>query len=395
MPEAVLHGEADFVRRQTIRKAFKVGNDYPVGVKSFSQHLQEISDDDFFSCGGDDAEPDSDGYDSGKFTEVWIKHPKGFVLACDDGLDLQLDVCSEEVLPKKGQQRPAVLTLEERTDGVPLAPSGDSVGNLELRPFSVRQIEGAANMFEINGCGIVSLDPVEDEVSEEIATAIDQIGLSEMVSYVLENFDESLGEPSSDEEDYSLAINRVMEGFSFEQAADMEGNAPDLMEAFVLPDCFFTNMAGGEGVSQRLTRSKAGRKSVEEEKQVIPLKEGTDGKDDDELEDFKRPGDEKGGGKSGENGLRGEKMRAAREEALKNFPRKSYGDYVERSYGKTRLNIASINLAGAKQARDNPIDFAADTLSLMDYMDADILCFQDFNLQLNSYAFEVFKALLG
>ena len=313
MPEAVQHDEADFERRQAIREAFKIGIDFPVGAKSFTQQSQESSDDGLFSCGGDNGEPDSDGYDSGRFIEVWSKQSKGFVSTWDDGLDkdgspasekvshksyLQLDVNCERILPKKDQQRPAVLTLEERTDGVPLAPSGDSAGNLELRPFSVRQIEGADNMFEINGCGIVSLDSAEDVESEEIATAIDQIGLSEMVSYVLENFDESLGEPSSDEEDYSLAINRVMEGFSFEQAADMEGNAPDLMEAFVLPDCIFTNMAGGEGVSQRITRSKAGRKSVEEEKQVNPLKEGTDGKDDDELEDFKRPGDEKGGGKS-------------------------------------------------------------------------------------------------
>ena len=129
----------------------------------------------------------------------------------------------------------------------------------------------------INGCGIVSLDPAEDVESEEIATAIDQIGLSDMVSYVLENFDDSMGEPSSDEEDYSLAINRVMEGFSFEQAADMESNAPDLMEAFVLPDCTFTNMACGEVVSQRITRSKASRKTVEEEEQANPLKEDTAG----------------------------------------------------------------------------------------------------------------------
>ena len=157
------------------------------------------------------------------------------------------------------------------------------------------------------------MDSAENLVSEEICTAIDQIGLSEMVSFVLENFEDSMGEPSSDEDDYSLAINRVMEGFSFEQAADMESNAPDLMEAFVLPDCTFTNMACGEVVSQRITRSKASRKIVEEEEQVKPLKEGNAGKDDDdELEDFKRSGDEKGGGKSGENGLRGEKMRAAR-----------------------------------------------------------------------------------
>ena len=102
----------------------------------------------------------------------------------------------------------------KRTDGVTLASSGDSAGNLELRPFSVRQIEGAVNQFETNGCGTVSLDSAEDLESEEIATAIDQIGLSEMVSYVLENFDDNLGEPSSDEEDYSLAINRVMEAIN-------------------------------------------------------------------------------------------------------------------------------------------------------------------------------------
>ena len=63
----------------------------------------------------------------------------------------------------------------------------------------------------------------------------------------------------------------------------MESNAPDLMEAFVLPDCSFSNMACGEVVSQRITRSKASRKSVGEEEQVNPRKEGTAGKDDDEL----------------------------------------------------------------------------------------------------------------
>ena len=36
MPEVVQHGEADFVRRQPedIRGTFKVGIDFPVGVKS-------------------------------------------------------------------------------------------------------------------------------------------------------------------------------------------------------------------------------------------------------------------------------------------------------------------------------------------------------------------------
>ena len=58
MPEVVQHGDADFVRRQAIREAFKVGIDFPVGAKSFAQQFQESSDDGFFSCGGDDAEPD-------------------------------------------------------------------------------------------------------------------------------------------------------------------------------------------------------------------------------------------------------------------------------------------------------------------------------------------------
>ena len=153
MPEVVQHDEADFERRQVIREAFKVGIDFPVGAKSFTKQVQESSDDGLFSCGGDNGEPDSDGYDSGRFIEVWSKQSKGFVSTWDDGLDkdgspasekvshksyLQLDVNCEKVLPKKGQQRPAVLTLEERTDGVPLAPSGDSAGNLELRPLSVR-----------------------------------------------------------------------------------------------------------------------------------------------------------------------------------------------------------------------------------------------------------------
>ena len=61
MPEIVQHGEAEFERRQVIREAFKVGIDFSVGAKSFAQQFQESSDDGFFSCGGDNAEPDSDG----------------------------------------------------------------------------------------------------------------------------------------------------------------------------------------------------------------------------------------------------------------------------------------------------------------------------------------------
>ena len=45
MPEAVQHDEADFERRQTIREAFKIGIDFPVGAKSFTQQFQESSDD--------------------------------------------------------------------------------------------------------------------------------------------------------------------------------------------------------------------------------------------------------------------------------------------------------------------------------------------------------------
>ena len=44
-----------------------------------------------------------------------------------------------DVLTERGQQRPAVSTLEKRTDGVPLAYSGDSAVNLEFRPLSVKQ----------------------------------------------------------------------------------------------------------------------------------------------------------------------------------------------------------------------------------------------------------------
>ena len=44
------------------------------------------------------------------------------------------------------------------------------------------------------------------------------------------------------------------------------------MEAFVLPAGTLTNMACGEVESQRVTRSKASRKSVGEEEQVNPRK---------------------------------------------------------------------------------------------------------------------------
>ena len=167
MPEVIQHGDAEFVRRQAIREAFKVGIDFPVGAKSFALQFQESSDDGFFSCGGDDAEPDSDGYDSGRFIDVLSNchKPKGFVTAWDDDMDcdgspacvevskksyLQQDECSVEVLTEKGQQRPAVSTLEKRTDGVPLAYSGDSAVNLELRPLSVKQIHNLLLQWSVS-----------------------------------------------------------------------------------------------------------------------------------------------------------------------------------------------------------------------------------------------------
>jgi len=96
MPEVVQHDEADFERRQVIREAFKVGIDFPVDAKPFTKQVQESSDDGLFSCGGDNGEPDSDGYDSGRFIEVWSKQSNGFVSTWDDGLDKDGSPASEK-----------------------------------------------------------------------------------------------------------------------------------------------------------------------------------------------------------------------------------------------------------------------------------------------------------
>ena len=59
------------------------------------------------------------------------------------------------------------------------------------------------------------------------------------------------------------------------------------------------------------------------------------------------------------------------------------------------MNVVSYNIAGGRQAREQPIDFVRNVLALMERFEAQILCLQDVNLVQDSYSFNTISSLLG
>lgn len=87
--------------------------------------------------------------------------------------------------------------------------------------------------------------------------------------------------------------------------------------------------------------------------------------------------------------------RQARQLALQQSTKHLYGFDLKVLEGNHKLNVISLNVAGATLAKESPQEFVADLLALLDRMHAQVICLQDYNLVKGSYADSVVCMLLG
>jgi hypothetical protein len=279
-----------------------------------------------------------------------------------------------------------------------------------FRPYHVRTADNAS-VF-INGSEV----PITQEESakahaENLETNTPTHSIADFLTIALSADQESNMNMCSDEapvgheNDVHLAEVRIQAGFDPSSAADHEANSGptcDFSQLQPAPDdpidfiCSLSNQTHGSRPVTRSQTANARNDAVKGETKnkggKCTSENGQDQTEKDSPEDNRpnRPGPQKCKPNQPPS-----YDRSARESALQASANPLHGFKLQDLNGNQRLNIVSLNLAGASMAKKDPADFCSDILALMARLQAQVMCIQDYNLVKDSWADKMICSLLG
>ena len=191
--------------------------------------------------------------------------------------------------------------------------------------------------------------------------------------------------PDEDPDELDVIMDRIDQGYAPAEAADLERNSLSFMDIHSLPT-----------ISRNTTRPQSDRKdsrsrSGQSSKKEPNKDEKSEGSRSDEQESEDKEGVSKDQGReNSRKEVSDEKIRA-----FKGLGKQLLSRDFSGLDDSGKLNIVSLNVAGARFAKESPMDFVAEALALMSRLDAQVLCLQDFNLVRDSWAMDCIFSQLG